>query len=267
MSTYAIGDIQGCCKHLKQLLKSIHFNENKDKLWVAGDLVARGKYSLETLRFIYNLNSQVVLGNHDINLLAIVAKKRKLRANDNLEALLNASDCQKLINWLRRRPLLHYDKKFNLMMVHAGLPPQWDLKSAKKYAHEVEQVLAGKHYISYLAHVFGDKPDIWSENLKSWDRLRFITSCFTRIRYCDTNGRLLMEDKLAPNINKTNKNLHAWFRHPKRASKNVGIIFGHWASLGHHTEKNIYALDSGCVWGGELTALRLEDKKVFQIKC
>ena len=271
MSTYAIGDIQGCYSELQQLLQLIKFNPKKDILWSCGDLVNRGPNSLEVLRFFKKLSNRaiVVLGNHDMHLLALAYGNTKhLKDKDTLNQILEAPDADELVEWLRFRPFLHHDAAMGLTMIHAGLPPQWDLFQARQYASELEKTLRGPKCQEYLHHLYGDKPKIWSESLSGWDRLRFITNCFTRLRYCNAEGKLAMKNKWQPSLDaKNNETEKPWFSWPHRASRDLTIIFGHWATLGFYTETGIYALDSGCVWGGALTALRLEDKKIFSVPC
>jgi bis(5'-nucleosyl)-tetraphosphatase (symmetrical) len=272
MSTYAIGDLQGCFEPLTELLTHINYNKKKDTLWFAGDLVNRGPDSLACLRFVKNLGHRAfcVLGNHDLHLLAIHQKIRTyLHSSDTIQDILNAPDCDELLHWLRHQPLMFHQPKSGFSMIHAGLPPQWNFQQAKKCAEEVEYVLQ-HDYENFLAHMYGNEPAIWSDNLSKkhayWDRLRFITNCLTRLRFCDSKGKLLFKAKGAPN--KQDKSHIAWFDHPQRKSSHDKIIFGHWSTLPKNsTPKNIYHLDTGCLWGGELTALRLEDEKYFSIPC
>jgi len=267
MSTYAIGDLQGCLEPLQALLEKIKFKRKKDILWFTGDLINRGPESLETLRFIKDLgdNAITVLGNHDLHFLAVAQGFSKTKFDDTLDDILNAPDVKKLVKWLRHRPLFYYDKELDFSMIHAGLPPQWDFKLTKKCAREVERILQGKDYKDFLENMYGNLPDLWSDNLTGMDRYRFITNAFTRLRYCDHQGRLCLKAK-GP-INKNNADLIPWFEFKKRASKKMNIVFGHWSALGLHQEKRIHALDTGCLWGGSLTAMRLEDEKIFSVKC
>jgi len=269
MSTYAIGDIQGCYTELQQLLQLIHFNPSQDVLWCTGDLVNRGPQSLEVLRYIKKLKERaiVVLGNHDLHLLAVAyGNTEYLKPGDTLTPILEAPDREELLEWLRRRPFLHHDAALGFTLIHAGLPPQWDLLQARQCAAEVEKALSGQKCREYLANLYGNEPKKWSEKLTGWDKLRFITNCFTRLRYCNAKGKLTMKKKGAPSfyLNDEDK---PWFWWPHRASRNQPIIFGHWATLGYYAENGVYALDTGCVWGGALTALRLEDKQVFSLPC
>lgn len=258
MATYAIGDIQGCFDALEFLLEKISFNPEKDTIWFAGDLVNRGDKSLETLRFIKNLGDSAicVLGNHDLTLLALAEGSKKLK-NHTMDNILEAPDREELLSWLRHRPLIHHDKKLGFTMVHAGLPPQWDLKTAQKCAHEVEEVLRSDRYHEFLNNMFGDKPKKWKDDLEGWDRLRFITNSFTRMRYMKPKGKLNFSDK--GSIGTQMEGYIPWYEAPNRKSEDLKIVFGHWSTLfGHTSHPNVYALDTGCLWGGSLTAMRLD---------
>lgn len=266
MATYAIGDIQGCFDSLLRLLNKINFDAFHDILWFTGDLVNRGPKSLEVLRFIKKLNNvQVVLGNHDLHLLSVVYAGVKLNPKNNLQAILNAPDKEELCAWLRNRSLLHHDADLGYTLVHAGFPPQWDLHKAIACAKEVETILRSKQYIEFLKNMYGNNPSRWSDSLRGWERLRCITNCLTRLRFCDIKGNL---ELTAKGINAISDNYFPWFKLPNRRSKNLNILFGHWAALqGQTNEPNVYALDTGCVWGRCLTAMRLEDKMRVSINC
>lgn len=268
MATYAIGDLQGCYDSLLRLLDKLNFNDNKDKLWFAGDLVNRGPDSLSTLRFVKSLGDKAitVLGNHDLHLLAIAAKHKK--TNDaSLQDILNAKDSDNLLNWLRIQPLLHHDSQLNFTMVHAGIYPGWNLSEAKKHAKELENILCGDNYIEFIFNMYGNLPEKWNVNLKSWERLRFICNSFTRMRYCETDGSLNFKSHGAPGTHP--KNTLPWFEVHKRKIMEERILFGHWSTLGLIKNKNIYALDTGCVWGGQLTALRIdkENPEYISVDC
>ena len=257
MATYAIGDLQGCYDSLLRLLDKLNFDNTKDKLWLAGDLVNRGPDSLSTLRFIKSLGDKAVtvLGNHDLHLLAIAAEHKSTR-DSGLKDILNASDSEELLNWLRRQPLLHHDTKLNFTMVHAGIYPGWSLTEAKKYANELENILRGDNYLEFILNMYGNLPDRWSEELNGWERLRFICNSFTRMRYCEADGALNFKSHGAPGIHP--ENTLPWFDFPQRKAAKERILFGHWSTLGEIKKENTFALDTGCVWGGELTALRLD---------
>ncbi len=266
MSIYAIGDIQGCFDDLLRLLDTLSFNENTDQLWFAGDLVNRGPKSLETLRFVKSLGKSAitVLGNHDMHLLAASCLPKIANKKDTLSQVLEAPDRDELIHWLRHQPLFHYNDDFCLL--HAGLPPQWDFKKTQKMALLAEQVLKGSDYQDFLKQMYGNKPNIWSASLKGVSRLRFIINCFTRMRYCDVNGRLDFANS-GP-LGSQPKELLPWFEVPKRKNADMRVIFGHWSTLGYYEGKNCYAIDTGCLWGGQLTAIKLgEQVERFSIDC
>ena len=257
MALYAIGDIQGCYTSLRQLLAAISFDEWRDVLWFVGDVVNRGPESLETLRFIKSLGARAVtvLGNHDLHLLAVAAGIDKLKGSDTFEPILAAPDRDELLDWLRRQPLLHVDDASGFALLHAGLPPQWTIAQALRCSSEVEAMLRGPQHREFFQHMYGDQPDHWDDELQGWDRLRFIVNCFTRLRYVDDAGRTMLKAKGAP---QDNAHLTPWFRAAGRKSREQRIVFGHWSTLGLVMEHNVFALDTGCVWGGALTALRLD---------
>jgi bis(5'-nucleosyl)-tetraphosphatase (symmetrical) len=267
MPTYAVGDIQGCFTPFQKLLEKIHFDPNQDHLWFTGDIVNRGPESLETLRFIKNLGTRqkMVLGNHDLHLLAVAKGAHAGSKEDTLGDILHAHDREELLNWLIQQPLLHHDAALGFTLVHAGLAPSWDLSTACTLAKEVETVLQSEKALLFFHHMYGNQPDAWHPNLQGWDRLRCITNYFTRVRFCDPDGRLELTKK--GNVtDTTDEKLVPWFKVPHRQNKNLKIIFGHWAALRGHTGiANVFALDTGCVWGYDLTAMRLEDKQLFSV--
>ncbi len=265
MSIYVVGDIQGCFDPLIRLLEKVNFNSNQDSLWSTGDLVNRGPQSLEVLRFVKSLKySQVVLGNHDLHLLAVLSGQSSVKNHDTFDSILNASDKEELGIWLRHRPLLHHDSILDVTLVHAGLPPQWDLSKAQECADELSAVLKSSDYAEFFAHMYGDMPTRWNDELKGWDRLRVIANCLTRLRFCDSEGNLDLHTK--GNIPK--EGYFPWFKISQRRSKDLKILFGHWAALAGKTENpKAIALDTGCVWGRCLTAMRLEDGKRFAVNC
>lgn len=268
MAIYAVGDLQGCFQPLLKLLERLHFKPGKDQLWLVGDLVNRGPQSLEVLRFVRSLgdSAKVVLGNHDLNLLAVAYGDRNHHPRDTLRAILKAPDREPLLDWLRQQPLLHHDKKLGITMVHAGLPPQWDLKTAQHCASKVEKMLSGKHCSEFLLRMYGNKPSQWDKSLHGWAKLRFTTNALTRIRYCSKDGHLDM-DNHGP-IGSQPKGLMPWFKVPGRASKDLTLVFGHWSTLGTIVKPGLIALDSGCVWGGQLTAIRLDKPgKLIAVRC
>jgi bis(5'-nucleosyl)-tetraphosphatase (symmetrical) len=260
MAVYAIGDIQGCYDELRRALDAVDFDAAVDRLWCVGDLVNRGPKSLEVLRFIRNLGKAAicVLGNHDLHLLALAAGNTKHRNETSLAGVLTASDRDELLHWLRHRPLLHFDRAVDFVMLHAGLPPQWDLATAMDCAHELEQVLQSSEADDFFLQMYGNKPDRWTPELSGIARLRFITNCFTRLRYCDADGRLALREKGPPGSQR--KGRIPWFEHPQRATREQRIVFGHWSTLGYVAQHNAWALDTGCLWGGALTLLRLDQR-------
>lgn len=269
MATYAIGDIQGCFSSLVQLIDKIEFNPKKDRLWLAGDLINRGSDCLNTLRYIFSLGNAatVVLGNHDLHLLAHAHGARPLHPSDTLQSIMSAPDKTELLTWLQAQPLLHYCEKHNAAMVHAGIPPIWSVKKALKKAREVESVLQDTQLArDYFFNMYGDKPDTWIKGLEGVDRLRLITNYFTRMRFCTSQGKLELRSKNSPSY--PPKGYAPWFSHPKNEWGNTRIIFGHWAALeGKSSNPNCIALDTGCVWGGALTAYCLETRLTTQVDC
>lgn len=260
MATYAIGDIQGCYTSLRRLLDQIDPDPAKDKLWFVGDLVNRGPDSLAVLRFVKGLGQQalVVLGNHDLHLLARAEGHHRNAKKDNLDDILTAPDRDELLYWLRHRPLAHYNAARNVLMVHAGVPPQWDLAQTLACARELETALREPGYPRFLAAMYGDQPSLWSQGLVGMDRLRFITNCLTRMRYCTTDGRLDLTAKGPPGSQPAG--YLPWFEVPNRATRGVRIVFGHWSALGWFAANNVWCLDSGCLWGGQISAVRLRVK-------
>lgn len=268
MATYAIGDVQGCYDPLQKLLEHIGFDPSVDTLWFTGDLVNRGPQSLNTLRFVKDLgtNQITVLGNHDLHLLAVAFGTQTVKEGDTINDILEASDREELIQWLLHLPLLHYDDKLQFVLVHAGLSPAWNLTTAKILSSEVEQVLQSEHVKEFFQHMYGNQPDHWSDDLQGWERLRCITNYLTRMRFCHTDGRLELHTK--GKLGEQANDLVPWFQVPNRINANLKIIFGHWAALTGATHTpNVFALDTGCVWGNCLTAMRLEDEKRFSVEC
>ena len=267
MATYAIGDVQACFDELMQLLEVLRFDAARDRLWFTGDLVNRGTQSVEVLRFVKSLSDKavVVLGNHDLHLLAVAARVTHLRPKDSFMDVLEAYDRNTLLDWLRHRPLLHHDARLGYTLIHAGLPPQWDLAAAQACAKEAEAMLRGADAAAFFKQMYGDQPPQWRADLAGMERLRFIINCFTRLRYCDGEGRLALRDKGAPGTQAAGA--VPWFQVPGRKSADLKILFGHWSTLGRYQGDGIYNLDSGCVWGGSLTALRLDDGQWFGVSC
>ena len=262
MSTYAIGDVQGCLDPLLKLLEIINFNPKHDTLWFVGDIINRGPKSLETLKLIKRLNAKVVLGNHDLHLLAVHYGMRKCFEDDTLEDILAAPEREELIDWLRQQPLMHYDEKSDYAMVHAGIAPMWDLQQALNVAEEVSKVLKSPDIQDYLKHMYGNEPNIWDDSLTGYTRLRVITNYLTRLRFCDAQGHLDLKIK---NLD-CPPNFYPWFLTPNRKTENQNIIFGHWAALdGNANHPHVFALDTGAVWGRRLTAMCLETQERFSV--
>lgn len=268
MATYAIGDVQGCYDPLARLLEKLAFDPARDRLWFCGDLVNRGGQSLETLRLIRSLDavSTVVLGNHDLSLLAIGERDEadQRRVNPDLQHVLFAEDREDLLGWLRHRPLFHLDRELGFAMVHAGLAPKWTLTLAAKRAAEVEGKLRGDGFRKLLRQMYGNKPAAWSPKLEGADRLRAIINVMTRMRYCDVQGRIAFDAKGPPGTQPPGQ--YPWFEVPGRARRDLPLVTGHWSTLGLFMGLGIYALDTGCVWGGKLTALELgPEPRVIQV--
>jgi bis(5'-nucleosyl)-tetraphosphatase (symmetrical) len=265
MATYAIGDIQGCYLELQSLLKTIAFDPAHDQLWFVGDLVNRGPQSLEVLRLVKSLGNAAitVLGNHDLHLLAVATGVAKTHHGDTLDKILSAPDCDELLTWLRHRPLLHVAGQF--VMVHAGLLPDWTIKQASKLAREVEATLRGDDYVSFLQQMYGNQPDAWDAKLRGHKRRRLIINAMTRMRICNKFGE--MEFKFKGEMLHIPEDYQPWFTLPQRASRDETIIFGHWSALGLLMQNNVIALDTGCLWGGTLTAICLENQEIFQVAC
>lgn len=265
MATYAIGDIQGCFRSFQQLINLTGFNPQRDKLWLVGDLVNRGPDSLSVLRFIRQMGGAVitVLGNHDLHLLMVAAGLAESGSGDTIQSILNAPDRDDLLNWLRQQKLFYIDDEY--AMVHAGLLPAWSVSQAEQLALEVECALQHENYPEILAQMYGNEPDHWRDDRVGYERLRVIINAMTRMRICSPEGKMNFSFK--GNICSIPSGYLPWFEVPKRASQKTTIIFGHWSALGVHVTDNLIALDSGCVWGGQLTAIRLEDRKIFQVPC
>lgn len=268
MAHYAIGDIQGCFEPLQRLLAAMDFNPQHDRLWLTGDLINRGPESLKVLRLIYQLRevTTVVLGNHDLHFLAVAYQALPPHPKDTFADILQADDKAELCNWLRQQRLFYYDPQLQFAISHAGIYPKWTLEQAGQYAAEVEQLLASEQYLALLANQYGNEPGIWNENLTGWERYRFIVNSFTRMRFCTRDGALELTTKTG--IDHYPPALIPWFNFPHRPTLHDNLIFGHWAALnGSLKQPHLFALDTGCVWGNCLTALRLEDQRYFKVPC
>jgi bis(5'-nucleosyl)-tetraphosphatase (symmetrical) len=259
VARWAIGDIQGCLLEFDELLKQIRFSADRDQLWLTGDLVNRGPNSLGTLRRVHDLadNLVTVLGNHDLHLLALVyGPKRKPRKSDTLDDILAATDRDALLNWLLRQPLLHFDAAHDELLVHAGLVPQWSTLQACALAREVEQALQTDP-VALFAGMYGDQPDQWQESLRGTERHRFVINVLTRLRACTASGRVDLKQK-GP-VAEITAPYMPWFEVPLRASAATRVVFGHWSALGFLQRERLLSLDTGCVWGGALTAVDLDE--------
>jgi bis(5'-nucleosyl)-tetraphosphatase (symmetrical) len=260
MATYAIGDVQGCYPELSRLLDKLRFDPSRDQLWFCGDLVNRGGQSLETLRLIHAQREKAVitLGNHDLSLLAIAQRKpeAQTRVNPELREVLFADDAPVLFEWLRSQKLLHYDEALGWGMVHAGLAPSWTLRQALRAAQEVERELSSPRHPRLLKNLFGNRPAAWSSRLQGVERFRASINTMTRMRYCDVNGRIDFDAKGIPGSQKPG--LYPWFAVPGMRRREVNMVCGHWSALGRFAGLGVYAIDTGCVWGGRLTALQVD---------
>jgi bis(5'-nucleosyl)-tetraphosphatase (symmetrical) len=266
VTRYAVGDVQGCYDELRTLLARIHFSADRDQLWLVGDLVNRGPRSAETLRFVRGLadNAIVVLGNHDLHLLAVAFGSRRKRKSDTLEDVLEAKDRDALLEWLITRPLAHLDTAKGDLLVHAGLVPQWNADTALSLAREIEAALR-KDPRKLFDHMYGDEPNRWSESLTGMDRLRFAINVLTRLRVCTAEGRVDLKMKGKPDSETVYR---PWFEIESRKSRDARIVFGHWSALGLVLAPGVVGLDTGCVWGNALTALDLDsDRAPISLPC
>tara|TARA_R110001592_G_scaffold42588_11_gene138284 strand:+ start:15445 stop:16257 length:813 start_codon:yes stop_codon:yes gene_type:complete len=268
MTTYAVGDLQGCLAPLKSLLETVGFNPSRDTLWSVGDLVNRGPDSLQTLRFIDSLGGAciAVLGNHDLHLLAAAQDATRLRKSDTLLSILKADDRVQLLGNLRQRPLAHLDTARGFFMSHAGIPPIWSVAQALGYAAEVEDVLCSEtRSREFFDHMYGNQPDRWSDSLTGIERLRTITNYLTRMRFCKADGTLDLKSKDGQDT--APKGFAPWFSYP-RHSPEIQLIFGHWAALeGKSDADGVHALDSGCVWGNCMTLMNIETGERHHCEC
>lgn len=265
MARYAIGDLQGCLEPLLRLLDAVSFDPAADRLWFVGDLVNRGPASLEVLRFVKKLGAgaTAVLGNHDLHLVMQAEGYGKRNREDTLDAILGAPDCDDLLAWLRSRPLFHVEGEY--AMVHAGLLPSWPVAQAQALSDEVRMALMAPNYREFLANMWGSTPAAWNDDVAGWDRLRLVVNAMTRMRFCTPDGTI--EFKAKGPAQNAPAGCVPWFEAPDRASADHAIVCGHWSALGLRIEPNLLALDTGCLWGGTLTAVRLEDRRVFQVPC
>ena len=263
MATWAIGDIQGCHDELARLIEKLRFDPVVDTLWFCGDLVNRGGQSLAVLRLVKSIGDRAVvaLGNHDLSLLSIAERKREEqgRVNPELREVLFAPDRDELLNWLRKQNLVHVDRTLGFMLVHAGLFPRWTLQQAEEEAREIEDKLRSEGYRRLLKQLFGNKPDLWTPKLRGIDRWRAGINVFTRMRFCDVRGRIAFGDKGAPGTQRPG--LYPWYEVPGQLKRDIRVVCGHWSTLGRFAGLGVHAIDTGCVWGGALTALRLDSEE------
>ncbi len=265
MATYAVGDIQGCGAELEQLLQEIGFDPARDRVWLVGDLVNRGPDSLRVLRLVRSLGDSAVtvLGNHDLHLLAVAEGVAEQHRTDTLHEVLSAPDCAELLAWLRQQRLFHAEGGH--VLVHAGLLPQWTVEQAAGLAREAEAALRGPDYATFLARMYGNTPHTWDDALEGYKRLRVIVNAFTRMRICTPQGE--MEFRFKGEVQDIPQGYLPWYAVPKRKSREATVIFGHWSALGLKLEPKVIALDTGCLWGGPMSAIRLEDRRLFQVEC
>ena len=266
MSIYAIGDIQGCYSSFRKLLDKIHFDPAADQLWLVGDLVNRGGKSLQVLRLVYELRASIitVLGNHDLHYLAVAQRGKKRSGNAELDAILSADDGPELLDWLQHRPLLHVDDDLRMMMVHAGIAPDWDLQQAKKLTGKVSKALQGKRSGELLEHMYGNRPNRWSAEQSWLEQRRAIINTCTRMRFCRRDGSLDYSAKGPPGS--STKGSLPWYELPRKTA-DYTVIFGHWSALGLYFGRQVVCLDSGAVWGNKLTAMSLgQDFRLWQVK-
>ena len=265
MATYAVGDIQGCHAELVQMLDAIRFDPANDTLWLVGDLVNRGPGSVEVLRLVKSLGDAAitVLGNHDLHLLAVAEGVGKLHKTDTLGEVLNAPDRDELLDWLRHQRLLYAENDY--VLVHAGLLPQWSVAQAVELAREAEEKLRGGKYVKFLERMYGNTPAVWNDELAGYDRLRVIVNACTRLRVLSEEGD--MEFRFKGELHNIPDGYVPWYDAPERNSRDATVVFGHWSALGLMLRDNVIALDTGCLWGGPMTAIRLEDRKLFQVPC
>lgn len=267
MTRYAVGDIQGCLTPLQCLLDEVSFNLQDDELWIVGDLINRGPDSLGTIRLIQQLgtSARIVLGNHDLHFLAVAFNTTSAGKNDTFADILEAPDRDEITHWLLQQPLIYTDPSGDYTMVHAGIPPMWDIDQATAYAEEVQAALTSDNAVTYFENMYGNTPSDWNENLSGYTRLRVITNYFTRMRFCTADGELDFKNKEAQH---TDSNFAPWFSFPARKTKNDNILFGHWASLQGITNTNkALALDTGCVWGRSLTLYDLDEQRYHSCSC
>jgi len=266
MTTYVIGDVQGCYDSLIALLKKIDFSPKKDTLIFAGDIINRGPKSLKTIRFIKDLgeSSKLILGNHDLHLISIFYGIRTASPRDTIDKLCKANDAEDLITWLRSQPLAIFDSELDIFISHAGIHPKWTTKKALKRSNKFSKLLAGENYLKLLKRMYGNKPKLYHYSLSKYEKLRFTVNSFTRMRFCEKDSSLNFDEKRSPA--RINSHLLPWFKLKSKRSKSTRYIFGHWSSLGLYKKDNIICLDTGCVWGNKLTAYNVNEDTFVSVK-
>lgn len=261
MARYAVGDIQGCYDSLMKLLKKARFDPEKDELWSVGDLINRGPKDYRVLKYCMSLGDRFtcVLGNHDLHFLAIALGYFEIKRNDTFKEVLNAPDLEEIVSWLRKQKLAHYDSERDILMVHAGVPPQWSVKKTLSRAKEVEEIIQDEKLSRlYFANMYGNFPRVWSKSLKGTRRWRIITNYLTRMRFCDPKGKLEFRSKAG--VKHAPDGYMPWFEVEERTAANTTILFGHWAALmGQADAENVQALDTGCVWGNKMTLINVDN--------
>ncbi len=265
MAVYAVGDIQGCFQPFQSLLREVNFNPDTDQLWVAGDLVNRGPQSLETLEYLFSIkeNVKIVLGNHDLHLLAVYHGVKVPNRKDTLDEILSAPNCDELMDWLIQQPLIQHDKQLGYTMTHAGIPHFWSTKKAIALADEVSSCLNSENSKVFFENMYGNEPDTWSDHLQGLERLRVITNYFTRMRFVAENGQMDFDCKAGPEA--PPENMAPWFEFPPVKPRKTKLLFGHWAALeGKTNMPEVIGLDTGAIWGGKLTLMNLETQEIHQ---
>lgn len=265
MATYAIGDVHGCYESLQKLLKVIEFDRKNDKLWFVGDLVGKGPESAKVLKFLYRIRKvvTVVLGNHDLCMLSVYHEVAPKQFTGNFKDILILNNSYLVVQWLLEQPLAHYDAHLGYLMVHAGCPPMWSLADMLGYSAEISNILRSKNSVVLLKHMFGNYPDIWDADAHGFLRWRVIVNYFTRMRFCKPDGTLNL---VANGVVPPGEEYKPWFNHKNIACESVKVIFGHWAALhGKTRQPHIFAMDTGCVYGNKLKAMRLEDQQIFMV--
>ena len=272
MSTFAIGDIQGCYKEFRKLLSEINFNTKKDTLWLTGDLVNKGPQSLDVIKYVMDLNDKAitVLGNHDFYLIASYFKADSWPNNANLfNDILSHKDSSEIIGWLRCQKIMHLDNELKHILVHAGIHPEWETTEILSLSSKIEFLLKGEHCKKFIESLWTNDPRYWSKNLDEKEKIIFAVNVFTRMRYLKKDLSLDFQEKLNPSSAKSS-NLIPWYEFKSNAYKEYKTIIGHWSTLGFLETENLISIDTGCVWGNKMTAIKIEknkNTKRYEIKC